>query len=159
MGYEIERKFLVRGETWKEGAFGMRYRQGYLSTDKGRTVRVRLAGEQGFLTVKGLSHGCGRAEYEYPIPADDAEEMLDTMCLRPLVEKVRWRVSHGGHVWEVDEFRGENQGLVLAEIELTTPDEAFTLPTWVTEEVTDDPRYYNANLVARPYRTWSSPPA
>lgn len=154
MGYEIERKFRVEGEAWKEGAACLRYRQGYLSTDKGRTVRVRTAGEQGYITVKGLSQGAGRAEYEYPIPARDAEEMLDSLCLHPLVEKVRWRVTQGRHVWEVDEFFGENQGLVVAEIELGAEDEVFERPAWVTEDVTDDPRYYNANLVTRPYRTW-----
>lgn len=154
MGVEIERKFLVRGDAWRVGAVGESYRQGYLSTDPARTVRVRVAGNRAYLTVKGKGEGLVRAEFEYPIPVDDALALLDGVCLRPLVEKVRYRLEHGGRTWEVDEFEGENRGLLLAEVELPGPEEALDLPPWAGEEVTNDPRYYNANLVRRPFRKW-----
>ncbi len=158
MPQEIERKYLVTSDAWREGAVGERYRQGYLGTDKERTVRVRVAGDAGFLTVKGISVGVARAEYEYPIPREHAEEMLDRLCLRPLVEKTRYRIRCGELTWEVDDFTGENAGLVVAEVELTDEHQAIALPPWVGREVTDDPRYFNANLVARPYSTWRAPP-
>lgn len=154
MGTEIERKFLVRSDAWREEAEGETYRQGYLSVDPERTVRVRVAGKRGYLTVKGRSEGLARAEFEYPIPVADAHALLDGLCLRPLIDKVRYRVEHGGREWTVDDFGGENRGLVLAEVELAAPDEAVELPPWVGEEVSDDPRYYNANLIQRPFRTW-----
>jgi CYTH domain-containing protein len=154
MGTEIERKFLVAGQSWRAGAAGRVYRQGYLATDPDRTVRVRLVGEEGYLTIKGRAEGLVRAEFEYPIPAADAGEMLDRLCLRPLIEKTRYRVEHGGRVWEVDEFSGENRGLLLAEIELADPAERVDLPEWVGEEVSSDPRYYNANLVRHPFGRW-----
>jgi len=154
MGTEIERKFLVRGDAWRSRAEGEPYRQGYLSVDPERTVRVRVAGTRGDLTVKGKSAGLARDEFEVPLPLADAHELLDRLCLRPLIEKVRYRVEHEGHVWEVDEFAGENQGLVLAEVELASPDEAVELPAWAGQEVSDDPRYYNANLVHHPFGTW-----
>jgi CYTH domain-containing protein len=154
MGTEIERKFLVTGEGWRAGAAGRIYRQGYLSTDPDRTVRVRVVGGDGYLTIKGRAEGLVRAEFEYPIPAVDAGEMLDRLCLRPLIEKTRYRVKHGGRVWEVDEFSGENRGLRLAEIELADPAEPVDLPGWVGEEVSSDPRYYNANLVRHPFGRW-----
>ena len=105
--------------------------------------------------VKGRSEGAGRAEFEFEIPLRDADEMLDSLCLRPLVEKVRWKLRHAGHVWEVDEFQGDNAGLVLAEIELGSEDEPFESPSWLADEVTDDGRYYNVNLVRHPYSTWA----
>jgi adenylate cyclase len=154
MPREIERKFLVRSDAWRGGAVGKRYRQGYLSTEPDRTVRVRVAGDAGFLTVKGRAAGATRAEYEYPIPRQDAEEMLDRLCLRPIVEKTRYRIPWGGLTWEVDDFSGENAGLVVAEVELEDEGQAVDLPPWVGREVTDDPRYANASLVARPYATW-----
>jgi CYTH domain-containing protein len=154
MPREIERKFLVTSDEWRIGAQGKRYRQGYLSIDVDRTVRVRVAGDQGFLTVKGRSAGASRAEYEYPIPVAHAEEMLDRLCLRPLIEKTRYRVAHGGLVWEVDVFAGESSGLTVAEVELEAEDQAVALPPWVGREVTGDPRYANASLVQRPFATW-----
>lgn len=154
MGREIERKFLVIGEGWREGATSTVFRQGFLSIDPDRVVRVRVAGNGGCLTIKGRSHGPSRAEFEYPIPKSDAEQMLDALCLRPLIEKVRHSLTVDGHTWEVDVFEGDNAGLVVAEIELESEDETFTKPSWVGEEVTDDPRYFNSNLVERPYRTW-----
>ena len=153
MATEIERKFLVVGDAWQNGT-GTLYRQGYLSTAHERTVRVRIEGERGTLTVKGPSRGATRTEFEYGIPAADALAMLDTLCERPLVEKRRHRVEYAGLVWEVDEFLGDNEGLVVAEIELETEDQALTLPPWIGDEVTHDPRYYNSNLVRRPYREW-----
>jgi CYTH domain-containing protein len=154
MGTEVERKFLVRSELWRAGAEGEIYRQGYLAADPDRTVRVRVAGSRGTLTVKGRSAGLARAEFEYEIPVRDADEMLDTLCLRPLIEKIRYRVPHAGHTWEVDEFLGENRGLVLAEVELGDPAEGVELPEWAGREVSDDPRYYNANLMRHPFGRW-----
>ena len=154
MGEEIERKFLVSGEAWRETAEGTRYRQGFLSTELERTVRVRVAGTRGSITVKGKSVGARRAEFEYEIPVADAERMLDTLCKRPLIEKVRYTLAIDAHTWEIDVFEGDNAGLVVAEIELRREDEAFERPEWVGDEVTDDPRYFNSNLVANPYRAW-----
>jgi CYTH domain-containing protein len=153
MSKEIERKFLVEGDRWRT-AKGTTYRQGYLSTVKERSVRVRLAGDKAFLTIKGLTKGATRSEYEYEIPVRDAEEMLDKLCERPLIEKRRYKIEHAGLTWEVDEFFGENQGLVVAEVELKSEDQAIDRPPWIGKEVTDDPRYYNVNLVKHPYREW-----
>lgn len=154
MGEEIERKFLVIDDAWRPFAEAMRYRQGFLSTDPERTVRVRVAGERGTLTIKGITIGARRTEHEYEIPLADAQHMLDALCKRPLIEKVRYTLVLGSHTWEVDVFEGDNAGLVVAEIELQNEDEAFDRPSWLGEEVTDDPRYFNANLVAHPYRAW-----
>lgn len=155
MGKEIERKFLVVSDDWREGAVGTLFKQGYLSRDPGHTVRVRLAGEQGFLTVKGRRRGLTKAEYEYAIPGGDAIELL-RMCGQPLIEKVRYRVPHAGKVWEVDEFSGANAGLVVAEIELQAETELFELPPWVGQEVSQDKRYYNSQLGVRPYSVWGA---
>lgn len=154
MGEEIERKFLVTGDGWRERAEGLSYRQGFLSTEPERTVRVRVAGKRGTLTIKGISIGPRRTELEYEIPLADAEHMLDTLCIRPLIEKTRHTLKLGTHSWEVDVFEGDNAGLVVAEIELQNEDEAFDRPSWLGEEVTHDPRYFNSNLVAHPYRAW-----
>lgn len=155
MAREIERKFLTTGTTWKAGATGVRIRQGYLSTTPERTVRVRTEGAHAVLTIKGLTVGVSRREYEYTIPRPDADEMLDELCERPLIDKTRYRVPGGdGHTWEVDEFHGDNAGLTLAEIELASPDTPFARPDWLGREVSDDPRYFNANLIAHPYRHW-----
>jgi CYTH domain-containing protein len=154
MPTEIERKFLVNGTAWKRGATGKLYRQGYLVAEKERTVRVRVVGEVGFLTIKGPSKGIARAEYEYRIPAREAAEMLDTLCLQPLIEKYRYRIEHAGLVWEVDEFLGENQGLILAEVELADEEQRISLPDWAGEDVSHDPRYYNANLARHPFSKW-----
>jgi adenylate cyclase len=154
MGVEIERKFLVTGDAWRRLGEPVLLRQGYLSTDPARTVRVRIEGEQGVLTIKGKNQGATRGEWEYPIPLPEAAELLDTLCPAPLVEKYRTRVTVGNHVWEVDEFLGANKGLLVAEIELTAEDEMFLLPDWVGAEVTGDARYYNSSLIKQPYSQW-----
>ncbi len=154
MGTEIERKFLLRDDSWQAGADGKRYRQGYLSAAVERNVRVRIIGERGFLTVKGRAEGITRLEFEYEIPLADAEKMLDVLCLKPLIEKTRFKVEHSGLTWEIDRFAGDNAGLVVAEIELTEEAQEFELPPWVGREVTDDPRYLNSNLVKKSFTTW-----
>ena len=154
MAKEIERKFLLRGDGWRSLAEGKRYRQGYLSTVKERTVRVRTVGDRGFLTVKGVTTGVTRAEFEYEIPTTDADAMLDGLCERPLIEKKRYRIETGGVVWEVDEFFGENRGLVIAEVELEHEGQTFESPSWVGEEVSGDPRYFNSNLIKHPFTRW-----
>ena len=156
MGMEIERKFLVKGEGWREGARRERIRQGYLNRDPERAVRVRTKGERGYLTVKGMGRGVARAEFEYEIPVADADAMLDTLAVRPLIEKTRHHVVHAGKAWEVDEFEGENAGLVVAEVELASESEAFEAPSWLGEEVSHDARYFNQSLASRPYRTWKA---
>jgi len=154
MPIEIERKFLVSADSWRQGATGTLFRQGYLCTDPERTVRVRLAGDRGTLTIKGKTEGISRAEFEYPIPAAEAADLLDRLCLLPLIEKKRYRVEHAGKTWEIDEFFGDNEGLILAEVELESADAQVELPSWVGREVSDDPRYYNANLVQHPFSRW-----
>jgi adenylate cyclase len=154
MGLEIERKFLVSGDAWKTLGEDVKMRQGYLSTDSERVVRVRIEGATATLTIKGRSVGATRGEWEYAIPIADAEELLSNLCLRPLVEKIRYRIRQHGMLWEVDEFLGDNAGLVVAEIELSAEDQAFVKPAWVREEVTHDARYYNANLLHHPFSAW-----
>ncbi len=158
MGVEIERKFRVLSQAWRDRAGPAEaMRQGYLSLVPERTVRVRVTGDRGFLTVKGRTVGATRAEYEYPIAVADALGMLE-LCLQPIVHKTRSRVPAGiGLWWEIDVFLGDNAGLVVAEIELASPDQAFERPPWLGQEVTHDPRYFNANLVHQPYCTWDSP--
>jgi adenylate cyclase len=157
MPVEIERKFLVMHDGWRRPEPGQRYHQGYLC--KGEvTVRVRCAGSRGFLTIKGGINGPVRPEFEYEIPADEAEELLN-LCHRPLIEKVRHEVLHSGMVWHVDEFAGENTGLVLAEIELSHPGQAVVLPDWVGAEVTSDERYRNSRLADAPRGCGQSAPA
>jgi adenylate cyclase len=156
MGVEIERKFLVKRDRWNPAIAGTRYCQGYVTSGKGRTVRVRIAGDQGFLTLKGPTRGLSRAEFEYPIPLADAEELLNTLCDRPLIEKIRYKINHAGLLWEVDEFLGENQGLLMAEVELTDAQQSVTLPDWVGQEVSGDRRYFNAYLVRHPFQSWGN---
>jgi len=156
MAIEIERKFLLRGDSWRSTAEGVLYRQGYLCLDPERTVRVRLAGGQGYLTIKGKSSGASRNEYEYPIPATEAGEMLDQLCQGGLVSKLRYRIEFGGWTWEVDEFAGANAGLILAEVELQSEEEMVELPDWIGEEVTGDRRYYNAYLSQYPFQSWET---
>lgn len=152
MGLEIERKFLVTGDGWRTGA-GMVMRQGYLSRFPGRTVRVRLAGDAAWLTIKGPTTDASRAEFEYAIPVEDAAALL-ALCEGPLIEKTRHVVRYRGHDWDVDEFQGANAGLVVAEVELAARDEAFERPEWLGAEVTADHRYANASLVSAPWPTW-----
>jgi len=154
MAKEIERKFLVNGDAWRTLAQGVHYRQGYLSTVKERTVRVRTVDAKGFLTIKGITIGASRSEFEYEIPVEDANAMLDHLCEKPLIEKYRFKIPFAGHVWELDEFEGDNQGLIVAEIELQNEDETFQRPQWIDQEVTGDPRYFNSNLTKNPFTTW-----
>lgn len=154
MGKEIERKFLVKGEEWKKGAKGTVYRQGYLSSAKERVVRVRTIEDKGFLTIKGITKGVSRSEFEYEISAEDAGIMLDGICEKPLIEKKRYKVPVGGLVFEVDEFFGENAGLVVAEVELQDENQKIDLPAWVGDEVSGDPRYFNSNLIKHPFTRW-----
>jgi adenylate cyclase len=156
MGIEIERKFLVVADDYRAMAKGVRYRQGYLSTTAERVVRVRIVGEQGFLTIKGRNIGAVRPEFEYEIPVADAVIILDNLCEKPILDKIRYRVKYHGFMWEVDEFFGENAGLVVAEIELAGENQEIVKPDWVGEEVTGDPRYFNSNLIKTPYHTWKS---
>jgi adenylate cyclase len=157
VGIEIERKFLLAGEGWRELGEPVLLRQGYLSSDPVRVVRVRIEGEAAFLTIKGKSQGATRGEWEYPIPVPEAAELLDTLCPAPLVEKIRRRIQVGAHTWEVDEFLGANAGLVVAEIELASEDEPFDKPDWIGLEVTHDARYFNSNLIRNPYSAWKDP--
>lgn len=156
MGIEIERKFLVVNDDYREKGKGVRFRQGYLSTIKERVVRVRIIGQQGFLTIKGVNVGAVRPEFEYEIPVDDATIMLEKLCERPTLDKIRYQVKYRGFIWEVDEFLGENAGLVVAEIELADEKQTIIKPEWVGEEVTGDPRYFNSNLIKAPYKSWKS---
>lgn len=155
MGLEIERKFLVTRDSWRADAeAGAVFRQGYLTTSTERTVRVRRSGDQAWLTIKGRSEGSARAEYEYAIPAADADELL-ALCEPTPIDKTRYRVEFAGRTWEVDVFAGPNAPLVLAEVELEAVDAPVELPGWVGREVTGDPRYQNSNLSRTPYSTWA----
>jgi adenylate cyclase len=150
MPVEIERKFLVVSDGWRQSVAGQRFCQGYLAGGHDVTVRIRRAGPKAYVTIKGKAIGPARPEYEYEIPVDEAEELLQGLCRRPLIEKIRHEVGHVGHLWHVDEFRGSNTGLVLAEVELHHAEEAFVRPPWVGEEVTFDPRYRNSALAESP---------
>ena len=155
MGTEIERKFLVVNDLWrKEASAGTHYLQGYFTTNDTCSIRVRIAGDSADLNIKSATLGIFRAEYNYPIPVKDAKEMIQNLCIHPLIEKIRYFVPHNKNIWEVDVFSGENDGLVVAEIELDSVEQSFTKPDWVGKEVSDDPRYYNVCLVEHPYKDW-----
>lgn len=157
MGTEIERKFLLKSDRWRdEVVTSVSFRQGYLSRGPGSAVRVRLQDGRAELNIKSTRDGIHRLEFEYPIPVEDGEELLARVALRPLIEKTRHLVKRGGHVWEIDEFFGENVGLIVAEIELAAADQVFDRPDWLGREVSTDPRYYNSSLSEHPYCTWSS---
>ncbi len=153
MGAEIERKFRVLSDAWRDGSPGVRIAQGYLSQDPERTVRVRVAGETGWLTIKGRSRGIARAEFEYEVPLADAQELL-ALCLTSVIDKTRHLVPHGSHVWEVDVFHGDNAGLIIAEVELEDESISPEIPSWAGEEVSADPRYFNSCLASFPYAKW-----
>jgi len=154
MGMEIERKFLLADASWRQAVVrSQRMDQGYLGGERA-SVRVRLAGDEAWLNIKSRERGSQRLEFEYPIPVDDARELLERLALPGRISKTRHHVDHAGHLWEIDEFDGDNDGLVVAEIELSTIDEHFSRPSWLGEEVTEDIRYYNASLAERPYRLW-----
>jgi len=154
MGIEIERKFLLKSDDWKqESDQGTSIKQGYLNSAIERTVRIRVTGEKGILTIKGKNVNTSRPEYEYEIPYNEAVELL-ALCEKPFIEKTRYKVQVNGNVWEIDEFEGENKGLVVAEIELENEDQKFVIPNWIGKEVSDDVRYYNSSLIGRPYSVW-----
>ncbi len=155
MGIEIERKFLVKDISFLKGLKGVWIKQGYLHIGENSVARVRIIGNtEAFLTVKGKTGDISRLEFEYRIPLEDGVKMLDSICLKPLIEKVRYKVDYGNHVWEIDVFKGENEGLIVAEIELEREDEYFEKPDWLGKEVSDDERYYNYSLVGNPYSVW-----
>lgn len=157
MPKEIERKFLVKGDAWRQAGVGILYKQGYLLTTKGNTIRVRIVESTGYLTIKGETKGATRLEYEYEIPVAEAEALLVHFCEKPLIEKKRYQIEFEGHIWEIDEFKAENKGLILAEVELTNENEKVIIPKWIAEEVTNNPKYYNVNLVKNPFSKWKKP--
>lgn len=154
MAVEIERKFVVKTELWKPENAGTKYIQGYLSEDPDRTVRARIAGDKGYLTIKGKSQRASRLEFEYEIPLEDARQLLEQLAFKPMIEKMRYLHIVGNHTWEVDIFAGDNKGLVIAEIELKFADETFVMPNWAGLEVTEDHRYKNSNLAKKPFKSW-----
>ena len=155
MALEIERKYLITDTAFLDGLTGVYFKQGYISAGEGTTVRVRIEGERAVITLKGMSKGVTRSEYEYEIPFADAEGMLEEFCLGPFIEKTRYTITWRGRAWEVDLFAGENKGLVVAEIELQSEEEAIEKPPWLGKEVSGDPRYYNGSLVNNPFGGWS----
>jgi len=155
MATEIERKFLLRDDSWRQLAdAGTRFSQGYLIGSSRASVRVRIEGDQANLNIKSATLGIHRHEFEYSIPLDEARELLETLCEKPIIDKIRYRLHYGKHEWEIDVFEGDNAGLVVAEIELQHEDEPFERPDWLGEEVSHDVRYYNVNLVKHPYKDW-----
>jgi len=155
MGLEIERKFLVKSDAWRADVESESHiMQGYLANNANATVRVRIKGDDAYLTIKGAGLGISRCEYEYPLPVPDAQGMLNELAVFPPVDKVRYRVRAGHHVWDLDVFSGQNEGLVLAEVELYAEDEVFERPHWLGDEVSGDPRYFNVNLARNPYKHW-----
>ena len=155
MALEIERKYLVADTAFLDGLTGVYFKQGYISAGEGTTVRVRIEGERAVITLKGMSKGVTRSEYEYEIPFADAEGMLEEFCLGPFIEKTRYTITWRGRAWEVDLFAGENKGLVVAEIELQSEEEVIEKPPWLGKEVSGDSRYYNGSLVNNPFGGWS----
>jgi len=158
MGIEIERKFLVKGDAWRSLGQSVPLIQGYLAGSDQATVRVRIAGDIAFLTAKGRVHNLTRQEFEYEIPVADAQAMIN-LCHPRIVEKTRYKIPVADLIWEVDDFAGANLGLILAEVELTSPEQSVTLPDWIGLEVSDDPRYFNSYLAAHPYSTWPDKPS
>ena len=154
MALEIERKYLIDLEKIGTLENGIRIKQGYLSTNKDAVVRVRVKNDKAYLTIKGSNSGIARLEYEYEIPLDEANEMLEKLCQKPVIDKTRYIINHENHTWELDIFYGENEGLVVVEVELSSEDETIILPSWVKEEVTTDARYYNSNLMKHPFKDW-----
>ena len=157
MAIEIERKFLVKERPFAMAKRSLKINQGYILNEKSKVIRVREKGDDYFLTIKGNNIGISRLEYDFPISKDDAEELIIHFCKTTLIEKTRHYVEHKGHTWEVDEFHGTNDGLIVAEIELESEDEKFEIPNWIGQEVTQDERYYNMNLAVHPYTSWEKP--
>lgn len=155
MAIEIERKFLIKNDSWRASAdAGRKMRQGYFAGPQRASIRVRIEGDSANINIKSAEMGVKRQEFEYPVPIADAEQMLNSLCEFPQVQKTRYRVTHQDHVWEIDIFEADNQGLIVAEVELEAEDEDFALPPWVGEEVSDQPRYYNVSLINHPYKDW-----
>ena len=154
MALEIERKYLIDLEKIGTLENGIRIKQGYLSTDKNAVVRVRVKNDKAYLTIKGSNSGIARLEFEYEIPLDEANEMIEKLCQKPVIDKTRYIINHENHTWEVDVFYGDNEGLVVAEVELSSEDEHINLPSWVKEEVSHDDRYFNSNLMKLPFTDW-----
>lgn len=155
MGIEIERKFTLKSDHWRnEVTNSQRMVQGYLAGNDLTSVRIRISGDQANINIKSATLGIFRQEYEYAIPINDAQKMLDDLCTKPIIDKVRHLVTFAGKLWEIDEFSGDNQGLIVAEIELDDVNEKFELPKWVDEDVSHDKRYYNVCLVKHPYKDW-----
>lgn len=155
MATEIERKFLVKNDSWHDKVHKRKHMvQGYLANTERGSIRIRLAGDEAHLNIKSMTLGVTRTEYDYPIPASDAHGILKELCMQPLIEKTRYYVTENQHTWEIDVFAGENAGLIVAEIELKDKDEAFDRPGWLGDEVSDDPRYYNVSLVEKPFSCW-----
>ena len=155
MATELERKFLVVDDSWRDAVISeTRYKQGYLANQEKASVRVRIGGGKAYLNIKSATIGASRYEFEYEVPVTDAEDMLDHVASGPCIDKVRYEVRYGDHLWEVDLFHGDNEGLIVAEVELEAEDEPFELPVWAGEEVTGDPKYYNAMLVRHPFSQW-----
>jgi len=155
MGKEIERKYLVDTAKWTPQGGGTHFKQGYLNSQKERVVRVRIEGDRAKLTIKGVSVGVTRSEFEYAIPVEDAEILLDSLCEQPLIDKHRHKEVHAGKTWEIDVFHGDNEGLVVAEIELAAEGERFDAPAWAVREVSSDARYFNSNLLKHPFKDWT----
>jgi adenylate cyclase len=155
MGKEIERKFLVLNNDYKKNSTGIFIHQGFLSTDKNRVVRVRIEGKKATLTIKGVSVGIERTEFEYDLPLKDAEQLLSEICIQPTIKKNRFKVEYKSFLWEIDEFLEKNKGLVIAEVELPEVDTIVKLPPWIGTDVSNDPKYYNSNLVKNPYKKWN----
>lgn len=156
MGIEIEKKFLLANNDWRQQVVkSIKFRQGYLVGSDKASVRVRIQGDQANINIKGATLGIRRQEFEYSIPMEDADELLSTLCDKPLIEKTRNYITSGKHTWEIDEFSGDNQGLIVAEIELSDEAEDFELQDWLGEEVSEDTRYYNSMLIKNPYKNWS----
>ena len=157
MATEIEHKFLLANDDWRElVTYSAEFRQGYLNSDETSSIRVRIAGDKAWLNIKSATIGTHRLEFEYEIPLTDAKQIIANLCHKPLIEKRRHFVNDGAHLWEIDEFAGENQGLIVAEIELSAVGETFNKPAWLGQEVTEDVRYYNNNLSKRPYTSWAT---
>jgi len=154
MGKEIERKYLVKLDAWTPAGPGTPFKQGYLNSQKERVVRVRIEGTKATLTIKGVTTGVTRSEFEYPLPVEDAAILLEQLCEQPLIDKHRHVEQHGGLTWEIDVFHGDNQGLVVAEVELASEDVKPELPAWAGAEVSSDPRYFNSNLLKHPFKNW-----
>ncbi|MGH1440475.1 MAG: CYTH domain-containing protein [Cellvibrionaceae bacterium] len=155
MPQEIERKFLIDLDLIDPLENGFDIKQGYIATTSRTVVRTRIMGNKAFLTIKGENKGISRLEFEYEIPLEDANNIISELCNGPIISKTRYIITHDRHDWEIDIFHGDNAGLVIAEVELSREDESIIMPAWVTQEVSDDPKYYNSSLLDKPFSTWA----